>query len=91
LGPPASGQQATSTAAGLLDEVLAGGYKSGYNFTYTPASYDAQSYSWYAHTINASPSIYGQTGGVYYFTDQSFVIRANATTTAAATDSAVGE
>src|SRR5580698_6277908 len=31
LGPPASGAS-TSSNAGLTDSVLAGGYKSGYNF-----------------------------------------------------------
>ena len=37
LGPPASGQQRSSTAAGLVDDTLAAGYKSGYTFVYTPA------------------------------------------------------
>jgi prepilin-type N-terminal cleavage/methylation domain-containing protein len=91
LAPPPTGQQASSTAAGLLDEVLAGGYKSGYNFTYTPSLYNAATNTWNGYTLNANPAIYGQTGGIYYFTDQSFVIRANSTVTAASTDSPVGE
>ena len=35
LGPPASGQAVSATAAGLVDDTLAAGYKSGYTFTYT--------------------------------------------------------
>ncbi len=33
LGPPASGSPATSTAAGILDSVLAAGTKAGYTFS----------------------------------------------------------
>jgi prepilin-type N-terminal cleavage/methylation domain-containing protein len=91
LGPPASGQQATSTAAGLIDEVLAGGYKSGYTFAYAASMFDANSNTWNGYTLNANPSAYGQTGGVYYFTDHSFVIRANITNPATSTDTAVGD
>jgi len=91
LGPPASGQGATSTAAGLLDETLAAGYKSGYSFIYTPSLYNAATNTWNGYTLNANPAIYGQSGGVYYFTDQSFVIRANSATTAGSTDESVGD
>jgi type IV pilus assembly protein PilA len=91
LGPPASGQGATSTAAGLLDETLAGGYKSGYSFIYTPSLYNAATNTWNGYTLNANPAIYGQSGGVYYYMDQSFVIRANSATTAGSTDVSVGD
>ena len=91
LGPPASGQGASSTAAGLLDETLAGGYKSGYSFFYTPGLYNAATNTWNGYSLNANPAIYGQTGGVYYFSDQSFVIRANSVSTAASSDSPVGD
>jgi prepilin-type N-terminal cleavage/methylation domain-containing protein len=91
LGPPASGQQVSSTAAGLVDQTLAAGYKSGYTFTYNPSLYDAGSTTWNGFTVNADPSNFGQTGGVYYYTDQSFVITANSTVPAASTDSAVGD
>ena len=91
LGPPASGQPTTSTAAGLVDEVLAAGYKSGYSFFYTPTLYNAATNTWNGYTLLGNPSTYGQTGGVYYYTDQSFVIRANSTTTAASTDTSVGD
>jgi prepilin-type N-terminal cleavage/methylation domain-containing protein len=91
LAPPAAGQPTTSTAAGLLDETLGGGYKSGYSFFYTPSQYNAALNTWNGYTLNGNPSTYGQTGGVYYYTDQSFVIRANTTAAAASTDSAVGD
>jgi prepilin-type N-terminal cleavage/methylation domain-containing protein len=91
LGPPPAGQGPSSTAAGLLDETLAAGYKSGYSFFYTPTSYNAATNSWNAFSLNANPTTFGQTGDVYYFTDQSFVIRANPTTIAASTDTAVGD
>ena len=77
LAPPTSGQSATSTAAGLVDETLAAGYKSGYSFFFTPSMFNAGLNSWNGYTLNANPSVFGQTGGVYYFTDESCVIRAN--------------
>jgi prepilin-type N-terminal cleavage/methylation domain-containing protein len=89
LAPPAAGQPVTSTAAGLIDEVLAGGYKSGYSFFYTPTLIENGTINGY--TLNANPSTFGQTGGVYYYTDQSFLITANTTQQAASTDSAVGD
>ncbi len=91
LAPPPNGQQTTSTAAGLIDEVLAGGYKSGYSFFYTPTLYDSANATTNGYTLQANPSTYGQTGGMYYYTDQSFVITANGTQPAASTDSAVGD
>jgi prepilin-type N-terminal cleavage/methylation domain-containing protein len=89
LAPPASGQPTTSTAAGLIDQTLAAGYKSGYSFFYTPTLISGATTNGF--TLSANPSNYGQTGGVYYYTDQSFVIRANSTTPAGSTDSAVGD
>lgn len=91
LGPPSAGQQVSSTAAGLIDDALAAGYKSGYTFSYTPSLYDPSTNSMNGFSVNANPSIYGQTGGMYYYTDQSFVITANSTTPASSTDSSVGD
>ena len=91
LGPPASGQGVTSTAAGLLDNVLAAGFKSGYSFFYTPGQYNAGTNQYYGYSVAGNPSTFGQTGGVYYFTDQSGVIRANSTTLANSIDSAVAD
>ncbi len=89
LGPPPSGSESSSTAAGLIDEVLAGGFKSGYSFFYTPLQYDPATARWYAYTVQGNPSTYGQTGDVYYFTDQTHVIRGNSQNPASSTDTAV--
>jgi type IV pilus assembly protein PilA len=88
LAPPATaGANPTSTAAGLIDSVLASGTKSGYNFTYSPGASDQtgriNTYSFIAVPITSS------TGTNYYYTDQSGVIRQNSTTTAASTDSPI--
>jgi prepilin-type N-terminal cleavage/methylation domain-containing protein len=100
LGPPAaSAPTPTATAAGLIDEVLAGmasaggapvansytSSKSGYTFVYTPGATTGTSITTY--TITASPISPGTTGTNYYYTDQSGVIRQNSTTTASSTDS----
>jgi prepilin-type N-terminal cleavage/methylation domain-containing protein len=69
LGPVASGGTASSTSADLIDQVLAGGQKSGYNFSFTPGTSN-QSYS-----ITATPITVGTTGQNMYYTDQSGVIR----------------
>jgi prepilin-type N-terminal cleavage/methylation domain-containing protein len=91
LGPPAAGQQASSTAAGLLDQALASSYKSGYVFVYSAGSYNPATNTWNSYTLLANPSVFGQTGTAYYYTDQTFLIRANSQTTAGSTDSALGD
>lgn len=87
LAPPAVGAGATSTAAGLIDSVLASGSKSGYNFVYSPGASDTtgriNTFQVLAVPISSS------TGTNYYYTDQSGVIRQNSTTTAASTDSPI--
>ena len=72
LGP---GTPASSTAAGLVDSLLAGGVKSGYTITYTsgaPSSGQVRTY-----TIRAKPTVANHTGQRHFFTDQSGVIRQN--------------
>ena len=87
LASPPAGANATSTAAGLIDSVLAQGSKSGYTFTYSPGVSDVTGRI-NAYSFNAAPNS-NSTGTNYYYTDQSGVIRMNATTTAADTDSAL--
>jgi type IV pilus assembly protein PilA len=72
LGP---GKPATATAADLVDSVIAAGTKSGYALTYV-SSAPSNGKIW-TYTINASPMVPGQTGGRYFFTDQTGVIRSN--------------
>jgi type II secretory pathway pseudopilin PulG len=73
LGPPVGGATPNANAAGLIDEVLASGTKSGYVFTYTPGEIDAQGRT-ITYTIHADP-ISSSTGTNHYFTDQTGVIR----------------
>jgi type IV pilus assembly protein PilA len=88
LAPPAAGAQPDSSAAGIIDSVLAAGEKSGYTLVYSPDSPDGNGY-YQGYTLNANPSQPGVTGNSYYFSDQTFVIRVDLTQTASASDSAL--
>ena len=61
---PTAGANPTSTAAGLIDSVLASGSKSGYSFTYSPGPSDStgriNTYAFIAVPITSS------TGTNYY-------------------------
>jgi type IV pilus assembly protein PilA len=88
LAPPATaGVNPTSTAAGLIDSVLAAGAKSGYSFVYSAGDPDATGRI-NTYEFTGSP-ISNSTGTNYYFTDQSGVIRQNSTATATSTDSPI--
>jgi prepilin-type N-terminal cleavage/methylation domain-containing protein len=87
LGPPASGP-VTAAAAGLLDSVLASGSKSGYSFTYAPGLADPRGI-YNGYTVNGNPTVVGQTGTAYYFTDQTHVIRGDTAGVASAASSPV--
>jgi len=87
LGPPSSGN-ATSSAAGLIDSVLAAGTKAGYSFVYAAsAAVNGQVEN---YTINANPLQVGVSGAIYYYTDPTNTIRQNATQAASASDSPIG-
>ena len=88
LGPVAPGAQPTSTTADLIDSVLAGGEKSGYDFAYTSGT--AVNNQINTYQLWGSPASVGQTGQNYYFTDESNVIRFNTSASASATDSPIG-
>lgn len=80
LGPDASPCTATETNACLIDEVLSKAVdathaKSGYYFTLTG---DGGTPS-VTYTINGDPAVAGQSGQRAFFTDQSGVIRFDAT------------
>lgn len=74
LGPPLPGKPEDADGAGLIDEVLAGGRKSGYIFTYVVTANDEKGFPT-AYTITAEPEKLGETGRKYFFTDKSGVIR----------------
>lgn len=74
--------------AGMIDQVLAGGTKGGYSYTYTVTATDsAGNPSEYSLTV--SPLVPGSTGQKYFYVDQSGVIRYNLTTTAGPNDSSI--
>jgi prepilin-type N-terminal cleavage/methylation domain-containing protein len=94
LGGPASNcstaGQPTSTAACLIDPILAGATvstapKSGYYFIYNSAG-GAPAITF---TNIATPVVRGQTGQREFFSDQSGVIRFDATGAASATSSPI--
>jgi type IV pilus assembly protein PilA len=70
-----SAGQATAKSAGLIDNTLASGTKSGYAFAYTAGTTAAGATVTY--TIHAAPISPGQTGERHFFTDESCVIRVN--------------
>jgi type IV pilus assembly protein PilA len=88
LASPIGGGSPTSTAAGLIDSVLASGVKSGYTFTYSPGPVDTTGrINSFSYSANPTSNF---TGTQFYFTDDTGVIRQNATTAAGASDSPVG-
>jgi type IV pilus assembly protein PilA len=74
LGLPPAGVQPDAHAAGLIDDVLVTGRKSGYDFTYTVTEKDENG-TLTGYTITADPVVPGSTGQRHFFTDQTGVIR----------------
>ena len=72
LGP---GKPATATAADLVDSLVAGGTKAGYSLTYVSGA--PSNGKILTYTINANPTVPGKSGGRYFFSDQTGVIRQN--------------
>jgi type IV pilus assembly protein PilA len=85
LGPPPAGSAASRANAGLIDSLLAGGEKSGYNFTYTAGGPDSLG-DIDTFQLNADPVASPFSGSRHFYTDQSGVIRQNLTSKAGATD-----
>ncbi len=94
-----AGGAATCDAAQLIDNVLSNNgagntsTKTGYNFTYAAGAAFAAApapgcaaVGTVTYTLNADPITRGTTGQRSFFTDNSGVIRFNATAAAAATD-----
>jgi type IV pilus assembly protein PilA len=85
LGGAAPCTTASSTSACLLDGVLSGGVKSGYNFATTAGT----TVPAVTYVSNASPTVYQQSGTRYFYSDQSGVIRYNGSGAAGASDQAL--
>ncbi len=84
LGPAPGGGPATSSNAGLIDDVLATGVKSGYSLSYSAAAPVGGQVPDY--TLNGDPVNPGITGQRYFYTDQTGVIRYNTGAKASVTD-----
>ena len=85
LGPASS---ATSGTADLVDSVLASGTKSGYSFVYATGSTD-NSGNVLSYSITATPVTEGTTGQRGFYSDQSGVIRADASGSASASSTPI--
>ena len=72
--------------AGLIDQALGSGTKSGYIITYLPLTVDPQGRV-QTYSVYADPKVAGSTGQKHFYTDQTCVIRYNLTTTAGPSDS----
>jgi hypothetical protein len=77
-----------SSHAELIDDVLGSGVKSGYSFGYTVVSTDSQG-NVVEYALNAGPLVPGSTGQRYFYTDQTYVIRWNASVPAGPTDPSI--
>jgi len=73
LGPPPAGSAPSALAAGLIDEVLASGVKTGYRFDYKPGPVEHGRIQTY--TVTARPIKYGCPGKGSYYSDQTGEIR----------------
>jgi len=89
LGPPGGGGAVGPDSAGLIDDVLASGSKSGYVFTYSATDTDGNG-TMDTFTVNADPATPGVTGYRHFYTDPSGVIRQNQTGKASASDTPIG-
>ncbi len=81
LGPATT---PSPTAAGLVDQNLANGQKSGYNFIYVPGPADGGGYI-NTFTVNANPAS-SSSGVRYFYLDQNNVIFYACGNPASATD-----
>ncbi len=69
LGPPPAGQQASSSAADLIDPLLAKGLKGGYQYVYIAGPVDDGKVT--SYTIKSAPSVPCVTAVSYYTLDSS--------------------
>jgi type IV pilus assembly protein PilA len=75
-------------SAGLIDEVLASGKKSGFTYTYKVLTTDPLGHVT-NYSINADPMSVGNTGTRHFYTDQTGVIRVNQSSSAGPNDTPI--
>jgi hypothetical protein len=73
LGRPTEGSEPSASAAGLIDDFLASGVKTGYRFEYKPGPVENGRIQAYA--VTARPTICGCMGKASYYSDQTGIIR----------------
>lgn len=89
LGPNGGSPNPSSSAADLIDSVLATGVKSGYKFSFSVTSSDPAG-NVLGYSITASPVTPGTTGQRAFYTDQSGTIRATPNGTATSSSTPIG-
>ena len=96
MGTPGAGLQPTNNAADLVDPILAGKgpggsattfTKNGFLFTYSHTGQTYPQISSYA--VNGDPMARGSSGQRSFFSDQSAVVRSNATAQATGSDNPI--
>ncbi|HXR33347.1 MAG TPA: prepilin-type N-terminal cleavage/methylation domain-containing protein [Verrucomicrobiae bacterium] len=81
----------TSTNALLIPDPVAQApnTKDGFKFTYVVTASNGPNGTPSNYTVNANPITAGSTGRRWFYTDESFIIRYNTTTTATVNDPAI--
>jgi len=81
----------TSTNAQLIPDPVAQApnIKDGFNFTYAVTGNNGPNGSPSNYTVNANPVVPGSTGHRYFYTDESFAIRANPSAPATSNDPSI--
>jgi type IV pilus assembly protein PilA len=77
-----------ATQAGLIDEVLGSGNKSGYHYAYAVTGSDGSGHV-VSYSINADPLTAGVSGDRHFYTDETDIVRFNTTAAATSTDAPV--
>ena len=90
MGSPPAGAVPSAAAAGLIDDLLVAGTKSGYTFTYSPTLLDGTG-RYNGYTILGNPTQVGISGNDFYYEDETHIIRMNATAQAGSSDSYIAD
>ncbi len=84
-----SGLPSSSNALLIPDPVAQTGLKSGFQFIYTVTGNTGPGGTPSNYTVNGNPIGPGSTGRIWYFTDETMVIRQNPTQAASSTDPSI--
>ena len=84
-----SGSPSTTNALLIPDPVAQTGSKSGFTFLYAVTGNSGPGGTPSNYTVNANPTAPGSTGRVWYFTDETMVIRRNPVSAASASDPSI--